>query len=57
MSRYENDADDQNSRHKEMAVEFAERVRAKLTLLPGIGHFPHLQNPRLAIDEVGDAFR
>jgi pimeloyl-ACP methyl ester carboxylesterase len=32
-------------------------VRAKLTLLPGIGHFPHLQNPMLAIDEVRDAFR
>ena len=43
--------------NKEMGVEFAERVRAKLTLLPGIGHFPHLQNPMLAIDEVRDAFR
>ena len=43
--------------NKEMGVEFAERVRAKLNLLPGIGHFPHLQNPRLAIDEVRDAFR
>ena len=43
--------------NKEMGVEFAERVRAKLTFLPGIGHFPHLQNPMLAIDEVRDAFR
>jgi pimeloyl-ACP methyl ester carboxylesterase len=43
--------------NKEMGVEFAERVRAKLTLFPGIGHFPHLQNPMLAIDEVRDAFR
>ena len=43
--------------NKEMGVECAERVRAKLTLLPGIGHFPHLQNPILAIDEVRDAFR
>ena len=43
--------------NKEIGVEFAERVRAKLTLLPGIGHFPHLQNPMLAIDEVRDAFR
>jgi pimeloyl-ACP methyl ester carboxylesterase len=24
---------------------------------PGIGHFPHLQNPMLATDEVRDAFR
>ena len=43
--------------NKEMGVEFAERVGAKLTLLPGMGHFPHLQNPMLAIDEVRDAFR
>jgi pimeloyl-ACP methyl ester carboxylesterase len=43
--------------NKEMGVEFAQRVRAKLTLLPGIGHFPHLQNPMLATDEVRDAFR
>ncbi len=43
--------------NKDMGVEFAERARAKLTLLPGIGHFPHLQNPMLAIEEVRDAFR
>src|SRR5262249_26030633 len=43
--------------NKEMGVEFAKRVRAKLTLLPGMGHFPHLQNPVLAVDEVRDAFR
>jgi pimeloyl-ACP methyl ester carboxylesterase len=43
--------------NKEMGVEFAERLHAELTLLPGMGHFPHLQNPRLAIDEVRAAFR
>ena len=43
--------------NKEMGVEFADRVGAKLTLLPGIGHFPHLQKPTLAVDEVHDAFR
>ena len=43
--------------NKDMGVEFAERAPAKLTLLPGIGHFPHLQNPMLAIEEVRDAFR
>ncbi|MBV8189869.1 MAG: alpha/beta hydrolase [Alphaproteobacteria bacterium] len=43
--------------NKEMGVEFAERVGAKLTVLPGIGHFPHLQKPALAIEEVRDAFR
>src|SRR5215469_11998886 len=43
--------------NKEMGVELAERLHAELTLLPGVGHFPHLQNPRLAIDEVRAAFR
>ena len=43
--------------NKAMGVEFAERVHAELTVLPGIGHFPHLQNPKLAIDEVRAAFR
>ncbi|VIO73057.1 Haloalkane dehalogenase 2 [Bradyrhizobium ivorense] len=43
--------------NKEMGVEFAERVRAKLTLLPGIGHFPHLQNPMLTIEEIRGALR
>src|SRR5262245_52006247 len=43
--------------NKEMGVEFAERLHAELTLLPGMGHFPHLQNPRLAIDEVRAALR
>jgi pimeloyl-ACP methyl ester carboxylesterase len=42
---------------KEMGVEFAERVRAPLTLLPGIGHYPHLQNPKHVIDEVRASFR
>jgi pimeloyl-ACP methyl ester carboxylesterase len=42
---------------KEMGVEFAERVHAELTLLPGIGHYPHLQNPKQAIDEVRASFR
>ena len=37
--------------NKEMGIEFAERLNAELTVLPGIGHFPHLQNPTLAIDE------
>ena len=43
--------------NKGMGIEFAGRVGAKLSLLPGIGHFPHLQNPMLAVDEVRDAFR
>lgn len=42
---------------KEMGIEFAERIHAKFTLLPGIGHYPHLQNPKQAIDEVRASFR
>ena len=42
---------------KEMGLEFAERIHAELVVLPGIGHFPHLQNPKLAIDEVRASFR
>jgi pimeloyl-ACP methyl ester carboxylesterase len=40
-----------------MGGEFAERVNAELTLLPGIGHYPHLQNPKQAIEEVRASFR
>ncbi|MHC2255038.1 pimeloyl-ACP methyl ester carboxylesterase [Bradyrhizobium embrapense] len=43
--------------NKAMGVEFAARLHAELTLLPGIGHFPHLQDPTRAIDEVRAAFR
>ena len=42
---------------KDMGVEFAERLNAELTLLPGIGHYPHLQDPKQAIDEVRASFR
>jgi pimeloyl-ACP methyl ester carboxylesterase len=42
---------------KEMGVEFAERVKAELTLLPRIGHYPHLQDPKQVIEEVRGSFR
>ena len=42
---------------KDMGIEFAERVKAELTLLPGIGHYPHLQSPMQAIDEIRASFR
>jgi pimeloyl-ACP methyl ester carboxylesterase len=42
---------------KEMGVEFSERVDARLTILPGIGHYPHLQSPKQTIDEVRASFR
>ena len=42
---------------KEMGVELAARIRAGLTLLPGTGHYPHLQGPQRTVDEVRDSFR
>jgi pimeloyl-ACP methyl ester carboxylesterase len=42
---------------KEMGIEFAGRIRAELTLLPGIGHYPHLQLPQHVIDEVRASFQ
>jgi len=42
---------------KEMGVEFATRIKADLTVLPGIGHYPHLQDPQQAVAEIRSAFR
>ncbi|SDD91193.1 Pimeloyl-ACP methyl ester carboxylesterase [Cupriavidus sp. YR651] len=42
---------------KEMGVEFAEKAHAELTLLPGIGHYPHLQSPQQTIEEIRASFR
>jgi len=42
---------------KEMAIEFADRIKAPLTLLPGLGHYVHLQAPDLAIAAIRAAFR
>ncbi|MBR0718505.1 alpha/beta fold hydrolase [Bradyrhizobium liaoningense] len=42
---------------KEMGTELAERVHAELALLPGIGHYPHLQDPKRTADEVRASFR
>jgi pimeloyl-ACP methyl ester carboxylesterase len=42
---------------KEMGIELAAKIGAEVTLLPGIGHYPHLQNPKQTIDEVRAAFR
>jgi pimeloyl-ACP methyl ester carboxylesterase len=40
----------------DMGLEFAERTKAKLKVLPGIGHYPHLQSPQHAIDEIRASF-
>lgn len=42
---------------KEMGAELAQRIGAKITILPGIGHYPHLHNPPQAIEEVRASFR
>ena len=42
---------------KEMAIEFADRIKASLTLLPGIGHYVHLQAPGAAIAAIRTALR
>jgi pimeloyl-ACP methyl ester carboxylesterase len=42
---------------KEMGIEFAEKVNAELNLLPDIGHYPHLQDPEQAVEEIRASFR
>lgn len=42
--------------NKEMGLEFARRVQAGFTLLAGIGHHPHLQNPHRTLAEIRGAF-
>jgi pimeloyl-ACP methyl ester carboxylesterase len=38
--------------NKEMGAELARRIRAELKILPGVGHYPHLQSPQQAVEEV-----
>lgn len=42
---------------KDMGVEFATRTNAEISLLPGVGHYPHLQKPEQAIAEIRASFR
>jgi pimeloyl-ACP methyl ester carboxylesterase len=37
---------------KEMGAEFAERSGVTLTVLPNLGHYPHLQAPKQTADEI-----
>jgi pimeloyl-ACP methyl ester carboxylesterase len=43
--------------NKDMGVELARRIAAELKLLPGVGHYPHLQAPELTIAEIRAASR
>lgn len=42
---------------KEMGIEFAQRINADIRILPGIGHYPHLQSPKQTIEEIRASFR
>ncbi|MBR1167512.1 alpha/beta fold hydrolase [Bradyrhizobium liaoningense] len=42
---------------KEMGIEFAARINAEFTLLTGIGHYFHLQDPKQVIEEIRASFR
>jgi pimeloyl-ACP methyl ester carboxylesterase len=40
---------------KDMGIEFAERIHARINILPGVGHYPHLQVPQQTADEIRSA--
>ena len=42
---------------KEMGIELARRLNADLTVLAGIGHYPHLQAPDRTVEEIRASFR
>ena len=42
---------------KEMGIEFAQKINADIRILPGVGHYAHLQSPELAIEEIRASFR
>ena len=42
--------------NKQMGVEFAQKAGVPLTVLPGMGHYPHLQDPAGTVKEVRAEF-
>jgi pimeloyl-ACP methyl ester carboxylesterase len=42
---------------KAMGAEFAAKTGAPLSLLPGVGHYPHLQAPAQTVAEIRAAAR
>ncbi|MBX4860903.1 alpha/beta hydrolase [Rhizobium sophorae] len=42
---------------REMGIEFAGKIGVKLDVLPGTGHFPHLQNSKQTVEEIRTSFR
>ncbi|WP_068876594.1 MULTISPECIES: alpha/beta fold hydrolase [unclassified Phenylobacterium] len=43
--------------NKAMGAEFAARAGAEFTVLPGVGHYPHLQVPKRTVEEIRAAAR
>lgn len=41
---------------QEMGAEFARKANLELEILPGVGHYPHLQDPRHVIDVIDASF-
>lgn len=41
---------------KEMGIEFAKKANVEMTVLPNLGHYPHLQSPKQTIEEVRASF-
>lgn len=40
----------------DMGAEFAKRTNTTLKILPGLGHYPHLQAPRQTVEEIRTVF-
>ena len=40
----------------DMGAEFSKRTNTALKILPGLGHYPHLQAPRQTVEEVRAVF-
>jgi pimeloyl-ACP methyl ester carboxylesterase len=41
---------------KEMGMEFAAKAGVPIDILPGMGHFPHLQSPRHVVAAIDASF-
>ncbi|MGR9553514.1 alpha/beta fold hydrolase [Rhizobium leguminosarum] len=42
---------------REMGIEFAGKIGARVDILSGIGHFPHLQNSKQTVEDIHTSFR
>ena len=41
---------------KEMGIEFAKKANLAINVLPGLGHYPHLQSPQHTVEEIRASF-